>query len=465
MDEPFEEGDGHGCCSTAYLPAGWTWEGDWYGGDLSDGHGGIARRWATSSDGWLISSEFSLEAGVVYEISYSYRTRFGSGTEDFSIHIGTEQNSTNMLLSSPVSTASSSSTSYATQNGSFTVSTAGTYYLGIRAQQTGGDSAIIDDILLTGTPFQELNFYNLQVNSTGGASFSANAKVNNDLAVKPGAELDLGSYALSVEGALTNDGSLQQTMDVPNGSTTHFLNIQNAAGDTDKYYGVDITPEGADMGATTVVIEGNQAQCSYTNAGETIMRCFDISNASGNPATIRLYYLDSEKGTQNPDQMKIYHWDGSLWEALSMATTPVGTLGSDYHWVEAVSVSDFSPFAAADDAPSGPTAVTLVGFRADPAIGGVRLAWETALELDTLGFNLYRSATPDGERQQLNVEMIPAKAYGGLFGATYAYFDADVGAGRMVYYWLEAIYLDGRETFGPQAGIELFGIYLPIVRR
>jgi hypothetical protein len=87
------------------------------------------------------------------------------------------------------------------------------------------------------------------------------------------------------------------------------------------------------------------------------------------------------------------------------------------------------------------------------------------MELDILGFNLYRSTTPDSERLQLNADMIPAKASGGLSGAAYVYFDAGGGAGKTYYYWLEAINHDGRETFGPEAGMELFGIYLPVVRR
>jgi len=63
-----------------------------------------------------------------------------------------------------------------------------------------------------------------------------------DLTVNGGAVLDLTDRTLTVEGTLTNDGTLRQTRGVAEGSSTSFLRITNLAGTETKYYGVDVTP-------------------------------------------------------------------------------------------------------------------------------------------------------------------------------------------------------------------------------
>ncbi len=67
----------------------------------------------------------------------------------------------------------------------------------------------------------------------------------NSLTVNQGAVLDLTDRTLTVEGTLTNNGTLKQTLSVSGGSTSEFLRITNLAGDQTKYYGVDITPSSA----------------------------------------------------------------------------------------------------------------------------------------------------------------------------------------------------------------------------
>ncbi|MCP4541012.1 MAG: DNRLRE domain-containing protein [Chloroflexi bacterium] len=89
----------------------------------------------------------------------------------------------------------------------------------------------------------------------------ADAAVDS-LTIETGAVLDLGDRVLTVEGTLSNDGTLKQTMDVSEGSTSNFLRITNLAGDQTKYYGLDITPSSAAFGAfdTDRVVESFAAQ-------------------------------------------------------------------------------------------------------------------------------------------------------------------------------------------------------------
>jgi hypothetical protein len=107
----------------------------------------------------------------------------------------------------------------------------------------------------------------------------------------------------------------------------------------------------------------------------------------------------------------------------------------------------------------------MADFQASPAAGGVLLTWQTALERDTLGFDLFRADSPDGPRTQLNPEMIPAQAIGGLMGADYTFRDATAQSGHLYDYWLEVYNLDGRQTFGPLLAQAGFGVSLPLVVR
>ncbi|NIQ81051.1 MAG: DUF2341 domain-containing protein, partial [Anaerolineales bacterium] len=90
----------------------------------------------------------------------------------------------------------------------------------------------------------------------------------------------------------------------------------------------------------------------------------------------------------------------------------------------------------------GPTAVDLVDFRATGNGNNVRVSWKTAMEINNLGFNLYRSTTRAGSYAKLNDSLIPGLLYSAT-GKTYTYDDANVTKGQLYYYKLEDI-----DTFG-----------------
>ena len=90
-----------------------------------------------------------------------------------------------------------------------------------------------------------------------------------------------------------------------------------------------------------------------------------------------------------------------------------------------------------------PTAVKLASFSATPVEGGIEVTWETATELDNLGFNLYRSTTPQGPFDQLNDTLIPTQNPGQVLGATYTWLDEGVASGGTYYYLLEDVDING----------------------
>jgi len=95
-------------------------------------------------------------------------------------------------------------------------------------------------------------------------------------------------------------------------------------------------------------------------------------------------------------------------------------------------------------------AVTLASFTATGGDGQVLIEWETASEINNIGFNLWRSTSETGSYAKLNDSLIPSQALGSVIGAHYYYTDSDVSNGATYYYKLESVATDGSsELYGP----------------
>ncbi|MEJ2211956.1 MAG: hypothetical protein P8129_23390 [Anaerolineae bacterium] len=120
---------------------------------------------------------------------------------------------------------------------------------------------------------------------------------------------------------------------------------------------------------------------------------------------------------------------------------------------------------------SAPTAVTLAGFWIEARGDALVACWETASELDALGFSLYRSDTGEPDSfVRLNEGLIPSQVPGSPSGATYEWIDAGAEAGQTYYYLLEDVDIRGRATrHGPVPATlpptTVNRIYLPYVNR
>jgi len=89
--------------------------------------------------------------------------------------------------------------------------------------------------------------------------------------------------------------------------------------------------------------------------------------------------------------------------------------------------------------------VALVRFAFPPVI---EVSWETASEVNTAGFLLYRSDSKEGPFSLLTESPIPAQG-DPLVGASYSYEDRDVTWGRRYFYQLEEIERSGTRNRGP----------------
>jgi hypothetical protein len=76
---------------------------------------------------------------------------------------------------------------------------------------------------------------------------------------------------------------------------------------------------------------------------------------------------------------------------------------------------------------------------------GATITWSTASEVDTAGYNLYRSDSPDGPWQKVNDELIPPSE-DPVSGGAYSYVDKTAKPGQTYYYQLEEVELSGAST-------------------
>jgi len=193
------------------------------------------------------------------------------------------------------------------------------------------------------------------------------------------------------------------------GITNENLAVQGINGVTVRLY--EITPGVTSLVAQTVTatVNGERGSYSFTNrpTGE--------------------YRVNVDVSTLPP--------------TLPLNTTPLQRL------VQSTSCGDF-PDANFGFMPSNPSAVELINFTASADGVQVRLAWETLMELNTAGYNLYRATTAEGSRKRINTELLPGSFDGS--GRQYAFDDPEqLGKGEY-YYWLEDVEFNGTtRTHGP----------------
>ena len=141
------------------------------------------------------------------------------------------------------------------------------------------------------------------------------------------------------------------------------------------------------------------------------------------------------------------------------------------------------------EVPEEPTVITLLNFLATPAtvpdnasdVNSISLRWTTGAELNTWGFDLWRSESAD---RTLATRITPATIVsqngsdsGYPAAASYEYMDTGITIGILYYYWLAEVEVDGNTNeYGPvsaRVGSEAQGasdtdtnmLYLPIVNR
>jgi hypothetical protein len=71
----------------------------------------------------------------------------------------------------------------------------------------------------------------------------------------------------------------------------------------------------------------------------------------------------------------------------------------------------------------------------------ITVEWQTETEVDTAGFNVYRSLSPDGPYERLDAELIPSRG-SATSGNSYTFTDDSVSSRQTYYYQLEDVEMD-----------------------
>ena len=281
-----------------------------------------------------------------------------------------------------------------------------------------------------------------------------------------------GDY--SIVGAYGNDDAGSQSGSAyifqrngENWQQTDKLTAADAASDDRFGYSVSISGDyclvgaynnddaGSNSGSAYIFkrnVENWQQTAKLTAADAASGDWFGCSvSISGDYCLVGAYFND-DAGSESGSAY-IFKRNGEDWQQTAKLTAADAASGDWFGCSVSISGDYCLVGAYGEDTPGSdsgaaylydikPTAVNLIYFKAK---GAVNLSWETATELDNVGYHIWRSSGDGYER--ITIYIIPSQG-GASWGAVYSYYDP-VAPG-IYQYKLEDIEYDGTSTMhGP----------------
>ncbi len=99
--------------------------------------------------------------------------------------------------------------------------------------------------------------------------------------------------------------------------------------------------------------------------------------------------------------------------------------------------------------------VRFSGISADVSEAGVTIKWHTEHEMDNLGFNVFRSTSPEGSYTKLNRRLIEGQGTSAV-PHDYEYIDSQVTEGETYYYKVESLDLSGGKIYSKLIRLEVY---------
>jgi len=93
---------------------------------------------------------------------------------------------------------------------------------------------------------------------------------------------------------------------------------------------------------------------------------------------------------------------------------------------------------------------------------GVDVRWESLLEVEVIGYNLYRSEGLPADALRLNTTLIEPQPGENPFETNYRFLDDRAQQGVTYQYWLEVVSTLGSEQLGP-VQIQLHRVLFPVM--
>jgi hypothetical protein len=183
---------------------------------------------------------------------------------------------------------------------------------------------------------------------------------------------------------------------------------------------------------------------------------------------MKIYVDDTEELDDPGDTSGTFTWDGigpyiGDWPGATeqvhgiLDEVRVSNIARTYDWIITSFNNQNNPgnidtpgfYTVGNEESPAPTAVDLISFTATGYDETILVEWETAQEVNNLGFNLYRSTESNGSYTKLNKQLIPG-LISSVTGRKYSHSDTDVIRGVLYYYMLEDVDLSGVRTMhGP----------------
>lgn len=225
------------------------------------------------------------------------------------------------------------------------------------------------------------------------------------------------------------------------GVATYRLVVNHAAGSARTAYDtriIDQVPAGLtlNLGSISTTLDGGAAGVTNNSSGNNVDLVIASIPVGGSVVVDFVVTISSPAG------LSAVNTANATWSTLPGAdpnerSSGDGLLGGG-------GLNDYEVTSS-----TYPLAVSLASFTAQGDADRVTLTWETVSEVDNAGFNLYRAESADGPWVQLNAALIPSPTPGGASGASYQWLDTTAAAGRLHWYRLEAVDVNGAaETVG-----------------
>jgi hypothetical protein len=181
-----------------------------------------------------------------------------------------------------------------------------------------------------------------------------------------------------------------------------------------------------------------------TNYWVYLNTALDMSGTYTGLSALQTY---ADIGNDSNPSERTESWNGVIDEVRISSTV------RDVCWIETEFANQNNPAGfynmGPEEGPGVATAVNLTSFTAKGEGSSVLVEWETAQEVNHMGFHLYRARNPWGPFTRLTDKLISG-LNSSVVGREYSYEDKDVTPGEIYYYRLEDMDIYGKKTLhGP----------------
>ena len=242
-------------------------------------------------------------------------------------------------------------------------------------------------------------YSNLKINGSG-TTLGGDAIITGALTLTSGI-LTLGSNTLTIAsggsisgGSITSYVKTNTSGGLKIASMTSGSGVNFPIGNSD-YDPVIINYTGATRDWTVSVSDAITSGSIGVNPTAKVNREWNIvpSSLVGISANLTLQWntSDEDTGFNEANPLNIAHYDAGTgnWSSYSSSPTAQGTAGATSHITSVNGLTQFSPFAVAND---GPLPVELTSFSSQVFGRDVKLSWSTNSEINNSGFEIERKA-------------------------------------------------------------------------